>query len=60
MTKSVFNLVTGIVGGVSAIASAIVTFFQPSYAPAIVACIGIVDTAVIEGCSLFVKNEETK
>lgn len=32
MSKKVYNLVTGIIGGVEVIAIAIVTFAQPSYA----------------------------
>jgi len=57
MKKKTFNLIVGVTGGVAAIASAVVTFFQPVYAVQIVAAIGIVSTAVTEVCSLFVKAE---
>ena len=57
MSKKVYNLVTGIIGGVEVIAIAIVTFAQPSYAVAINASIGIVGTAAIEVCNQFVKSE---
>lgn len=57
MSKKVYNLVTGIIGGVEVIAIAIVTFVQPSYAVAINASIGIVGTAAIEVCGQFVKAE---
>ncbi len=58
MSKKVFNLIVGITGGISTIASAIVSFIQPTYTPAIIGAIGIVDTAIIEICSLFVKETE--
>ncbi len=57
MKKKTFNLIAGVTGGVAAIASAVVTFVQPSYAVQIVAAIGIASTAVTEVCSLFVKTE---
>ena len=57
MSKKVYNLVTGIIGGVDVIAVAIVTFVQPSYAVAINASIGIAGTAAIEICGQFVKSE---
>ena len=57
MSKKMYNLVLGITGGVAAIASAVVTYIQPAYAVQIVASIGIVETAVAEICSLFVKTE---
>ena len=56
MSKRVYNLVVGVTGGISAIASAVVAFFQPAYTPAIVGAIGIAETAVVEICSLFVKE----
>lgn len=56
MSKKVFNLVTGVIGGVEVIAIAIVTFINPAYATAINASIGIVGTAAIEVCSQFVKE----
>ena len=57
MSKKVFTLVSSCTGGVATIASAIVTFCQPSYAPAIVASIDIVATAVVAVCTQFVKAE---
>ena len=57
MSKKVYNLVTGIIGGVEVIAIAVVTFINPAYAVAINASIGIAGTAAIEVCSQFVKSE---
>lgn len=57
VSKKVYNLVTGIIGGVEVIAIAIVTFINPSYAVAINATIGIVGTAAIEVCNQFIKSE---
>ena len=57
MSKKVYNLIVGIVGGCSTIAVAIVTFFNPAYAVAINASIGIACTAAIEVVGQFVKND---
>lgn len=57
MSKKTFNLVVGVVGGVAAIASAVVTYFNPTYAVQTVAAIGVGSTAITEICSLFVKAE---
>jgi hypothetical protein len=57
MSKKMYNLITGIIGGVEVIAISIVTFVNPSYAVAINASIGIVGTAAIEVCNQFVKSE---
>ncbi|MCQ2485825.1 MAG: hypothetical protein MJ168_10905 [Clostridia bacterium] len=59
MNKKTFALIAGITGGLATIAGAIVSFLQPAFTPAIVAAIGIAETAVIEICNLFV-IEETK
>jgi hypothetical protein len=56
MSKKVYNLVIGIVGGISAIAIAVVTFINPSYAECINASIVIGSTAISEICSQFVKQ----
>jgi len=56
MTKKMFNLVVGVVGGISAIAVAVITYVEPTYAAAINASIPIASTAIIEICSKFVKN----
>lgn len=55
MSKKVCNLAVGIVGGVSTIAVAVVTFLDPPYSVAINASIGIADTAIIEILGQFVK-----
>lgn len=57
MSKKMFNLIVGVSGGVAAIASAVVTHFQPAYATAIVGAIGIAEAAAVEICSLFVEKE---
>lgn len=57
MSKKVFNLVVGICGGIATIASALVAFFDPAYAPAIIASIGVAQTAIVEICSKFVKEK---
>ena len=57
MSKKTFNLVTGIVGGVQAIAVAVVTYIQLEFATAINSAIVVIGTAVIEACSQFVKAE---
>ena len=58
MSKKTFNLVTGIVGGVQAIAVAVVTYTSPEYATAINGAIVVIGTAVIEACSQFLKDEK--
>ncbi len=55
MSKKTFNLVIGITGAVAAAASAVVVFLAPPAAPAIVASIGVAETAITEICSKFVK-----
>ena len=57
MSKKTFQLISGIVGGVQAIAVAVVTYTSPEYATAINGSIVIVGTAVIEACSQLVKTE---
>lgn len=57
MSKKTFNLITGIVGGVQAIAVAVVTYTSPEYATAINSAVVVIGTAVIETCSQFVKAE---
>lgn len=56
MTKKMFNLVTGIIGGVQTIAVAVVTYCSPEYATAINSAIVVIGTAIIEACSQFVKE----
>ena len=55
MSKKVYNLIVGVVGGLGTIAVAVVSFLNPAYEVAINASIGIATTAVIEICSQFVK-----
>lgn len=57
MSKKTFNLVVGVSGGVATIASAVVAFFDPAYESAIIASIGVVETAIVEICSKFVKEK---
>ena len=57
MSKKVFNLIVGISGGVATIACALVAFFDPAYESAIIASIGVVETAIVEICSKFVKEK---
>lgn len=57
MSKKVYNLVVAVTGGVTAIACGVVSYLDLSYAPAIISSIGIVETAVIEVCTQFVKPE---
>lgn len=57
MSKKVFALITGIMGGVAAIAEAVVVYCQPAYTVQIVAAIPIATTAITEILTLFVKTE---
>ena len=57
MSKKTYNLIVGILGGVSAILTAIVSYIQPENTPAIIAAVGIVNTAAVEVCSLFLDKE---
>ena len=58
MSKKMFQLVSAVVGGVQAIAVAVVTYVSPEYCAAINGTIVIVGTAVIEACAQFVKTDE--
>lgn len=57
MSKKTFQLVSAIVGGVQAIAVAVVSYVNPEYSAAINGAIVVVGTAVIEACAQFVKAE---
>lgn len=57
MSKKVFNLIVAVTGGVCAIASALVAFFDPAYTPAIIGSIGVAETAIVEICSKFVTEK---
>lgn len=58
MSKRTFQLVTGIVGGATAIAIAVVSYIQPENMAAINSAISIAGTAVMEICSQFVESEK--
>lgn len=57
MTKKMFALVSGVIGGLQTIGVAVVTYTQPEYATAINSAIVIIGAAIIEACNLFVKAE---
>ena len=57
MSKKVFALVSGIVGGLQAIGIAVVTYTSPEFATAINSSIVIAGTAVVEICNLFIPEE---
>ena len=54
MSKKVYRAVVGVAGGLAAIAIALVTLFEPPYAVAINASIGVAEAAIAEICSFFV------
>jgi uncharacterized membrane protein YccC len=56
MTKKMYALITGIVGGVGAIVTAIVSYAEPSNMVAILTSIPIVITAINEVLANFVKD----
>jgi hypothetical protein len=58
MSKKVFSLVSGIIGGLQTIGVAVVTYYQPEYATAINSAIVIAGTAAIEICNLFTKESK--
>ena len=58
MSKKVFALVSGIVGAVQTAAVAIVTYTCPEHATVINSSIVVAGTAIIEICTMFVKQEE--
>ena len=58
MSKKTFQLISGIIGGVQAIAVAVVTYASPEYATAINGAVVIAGTAAIEACSQFIKADE--
>ena len=57
MSKKTFQLVSAIVGGVQAIAVAVVTYTSPEHSAAINGAIVVIGTAIIEACAQFVKPE---
>lgn len=62
MSKKVYNLIVGIIGGVELIAISVVTFSvkNTGLAVAIDGAIKIAGTAAIEICNQFVKETEKK
>lgn len=58
MNKKAFNLAVAIVGAVASVAGAIVAFIEPPFTSAIIAAIGIADTAIIEVLNLFREEDE--
>lgn len=60
MTKKMYALISGIIGGLGAIASAIVSYTDPAQATAILAAIPIAITAANEIMMLFVAPEAKK
>lgn len=50
-----FELITGVVGGMASIAVAIVTYAKPKHAVKINAAIPVVATAIVEVASIFLK-----
>lgn len=57
MSKAVYRLVVGVTSGAAAIAIAVVTFINPEYCVAINSSIAVVEGAVAEICSFFVKEK---
>jgi len=53
MNKKTKMLISGIVGGLGTIASAVIAYINPEYCVAIIASIGIVETATNEILNLF-------
>lgn len=53
MNKKTKMLISGIIGGVGTIASAVVAFVAPAHTVAIIASIGIAETAINEILNLF-------
>lgn len=58
MSKKAFNLAVAVVGAVASVSGAIVAFIEPPFTSAIIAAIGIADTAIIEVLNLFRKDDE--
>lgn len=56
MSKRIFALVSGIIGGLQTIGVAVVTYTGHEYATVINSAIVIAGAAAIEICNLFVKE----
>lgn len=57
MSKKLYTLVSTIVSAAGTVATAIIAYVQPEYAPAIVAAIGIGVTAINEIAVQFVDDK---
>ena len=57
MSKKMFALVSGIIGGLQTIGVAIVTYTSPENATIINSAIVAAGAAIIEICNMFVKAE---
>ena len=57
MSKKMFALVSGIVGGLQTIGVAVVTYTHTEYATAINSAIVIAGSAIIEICNLFTTSD---
>ena len=57
MSKKMFALVSGIVGGLQTIGVAVVTYTHPEYATSINSAIVIAGASIIEICNLFTTSE---
>lgn len=57
MTKKLYALISGCIGGVATIATAVVAYFAPAHAVAIIAAIGIGSKAADEILLLFVDEK---
>lgn len=57
MSKKTYKLVVGVCGGITSIIGAVVAYIDVNNTPAIIAAVGVVNTAITEVCSLFVVPE---
>ena len=57
MSKKMFALVSGIVGGLQTIGVAVVTYTHTEYATSINSAIVIAGSAIIEICNLFTTSD---
>lgn len=58
MSKKTFALISGVVGAVQTASVAIVTYTCPEHATVINSSIVVAGTAIIEICTMYVKQEE--
>jgi hypothetical protein len=60
MSKKLYKWIVGVTGGLAAIASASVAYFEPSYSPAIIGSIGIVETESLRFAHFLLKVSKRK